>query len=188
MPSYLIIAALIGIAACDNGSASGGPQAAASAASPPATAAPTADPAQNNPGVTTVWTVAMASPHHTTLVAAVKAADLVDVLASPGGVYTVFAPTNEAFDKLPKGTVDALLEPEKKPDLRKVLQHHVGIPVVATKDMKDGDTMTMADGGHVTFHVKNGKVTVEGANILASIPAMNGIVHVVDAVILPAAK
>lgn len=80
------------------------------------------------------------------------------------------------------------MKPEKKADLRNVLQHHVGIPVVATKDMKDGDTMTMADGGHVTFHVKNGKVTVEGANILASVPTANGVVHVVDAVILPAAK
>jgi uncharacterized surface protein with fasciclin (FAS1) repeats len=187
MPRYLIIAALIASAACDNGSGSGGPPAAASATQPGA-AAPAAEPTQNNPDIKTVWTVAAGSPDHTTLAAAVKAADLVDVLASPGGVYTVFAPTNAAFDKLPKGTVEDLLKPEKKADLRKILQHHVGIPVVATKDMKDGDTMTMADGGHVTFHVKSGKVTVEGANILASIPTVNGIVHVVDTVILPPAK
>lgn len=69
-----------------------------------------------------------------------------------------------------------------------IAQHHVGIPVIATKDMKDGDSIQMADGGKVVVHVKNGKVTVEGANILASIPASNGIVHVVDAVILPVAK
>jgi uncharacterized surface protein with fasciclin (FAS1) repeats len=186
MIRYLTIAAVIAIAACDN-EASSGSAPAASGATPVATAAATQESlAQSD--TKTVWTVATGSPDHTTLVAAVKAADLVEVLASPGGVYTVFAPTNAAFDKLPKGTAEDLLKPEKKPDLRKILQHHVGIPVVATKDMKDGDTMTMADGGHVTFHVKNGKVMVEGANVLASVPTANGIVHVVDAVILPAAK
>jgi uncharacterized surface protein with fasciclin (FAS1) repeats len=188
MTRYLIVAAVLAIAACDGESSSGGPGSATSAAAPPAAAAATAPQTVASSDTKTVWTVATGSPDHTTLVAAVKAADLVEVLASPGGVYTVFAPTNAAFDKLPKGTVEDLLKPEKKPDLRKILQHHVGIPVVAAKDMKEGGTLTMADGGHVTFHVKDGKVTVDGANILASIPTANGIVHVVDSVILPTSK
>ena len=187
MIRYLSIVAVIAITACDNGSSSGGEPPSANGVAPAPSAA-AAQEALPNSDTKTVWTVATGSLDHTTLVAAVKAADLVEVLASPGGVYTVFAPTNAAFDKLPKGAVEDLLKPERKADLRKILQHHVGIPVVATKDMKDGDTMSMADGGHVTFHVKNGKVTVEGANILASVSTANGTVHVVDAVILSAAK
>jgi uncharacterized surface protein with fasciclin (FAS1) repeats len=132
--------------------------------------------------------VAIGSPDHTTLVAAVKQADLVEVLASPGGVYTVFAPTNEAFAKLPAGTVDGLMKPEKKADLKLIIQHHAGVPIVQTKDMKDGQTMAMSDGTKVTFHVKDGKVMVDNANIIATIQAANGVVHVVDAVLLPPAK
>jgi len=188
MPRYLILAAALAIVACDNESRSEAAPAAASGPAPTASTAAAAPPSVATSDTKTVWTVATGSPDHTTLVAAVKAADLVEVLASPGGVYTVFAPTNAAFDKLPKGTVEGLLKPEKKSDLRKILQHHVGIPVMPLKDMKDGGTLTMADGGHVTFHVKDGKVTVDGANILASIPTANGIVHVVDTVILVAAK
>jgi len=188
MNKILILAACIALSACANESSPGGSGTSTSgtvaAATPPVAAAP----ATAKSDAKTVLDVALGSPDHTTLVMAVKAADLVEVLGSPGGVYTVFAPTNEAFDKLPKGTLEALLQPEKQADLRKILQHHVGIPVIATKDMKDGDSIQMADGGKVVVHVKNGKVTVEGANILASIPASNGIVHVVDAVILPVAK
>ena len=133
----------------------------------------------------TVVDVAVGSKDHSTLVAAVKQAELVEVLASPGGVYTVFAPTNAAFDKLPKGTVDDLMKPENKAKLKTILQHHAGVPIVETKDMKDGQQMAMSDGTKVTFHVKDGKVSVDGANIVASIKCMNGVVHVVDAVVLP---
>jgi uncharacterized surface protein with fasciclin (FAS1) repeats len=188
MNEMLILVACIALSACANESSPGGGTPAASATAAAATPPVAAAPATAKSDAKTALDVALASPDHTTLVTAVKAADLVEVLGSPGGVYTVFAPTNEAFDKLPKGTVEALLKPEKQAELRKILQHHVGIPVIATKDMKDGDGIQMADGGKVVVHVKNGKVTVEGANILASIPASNGIVHVVDAVLLPAAK
>jgi uncharacterized surface protein with fasciclin (FAS1) repeats len=136
----------------------------------------------------TVVDVAIGSPDHTTLVAAVKAADLVASLSSPGGVYTVFAPTNAAFDLLPKGTVEGLLKPEKKADLKTLLQHHAAVPVLETKDIKDGQTMAMSDGTKVTFHVQDGKVMVDDAHVLGSVRASNGIVHVIDKVLLPPAK
>ncbi len=135
-----------------------------------------------------VLDVALGSPDHTTLVTAVKQADLVEVLASPGGVYTVFAPTNAAFDKLPAGTVDGLMKPDKQADLKLIIQHHAAVPILQTKDMKDGQTMGMSDGTKVTFHVKDGHVMVDNANIVASIQAANGVVHVIDAVLLPPAK
>lgn len=152
----------------------------------PAAAAPAAvAPAKKG---NTVVDVAVGSPDHTTLVAALKAADLVVSLASPGGVYTVFAPTNAAFDKLPKGTVEGLLKPEKKNDLVSILKHHAAVPTLTLKDMRDGESIAMADGTKVTFHVKDGKTFVNDVAIVASIPASNGIVHVVDGVILPTPK
>jgi uncharacterized surface protein with fasciclin (FAS1) repeats len=130
--------------------------------------------------------VAVASKDHTTLVTAVKAADYVGSLKNPGPL-TVFAPTNEAFAKLPKGTVEELLKPEKKGELEKLLQYHVTPSVYETKWMKDGQVLGQANGGKVKIGVKNGKVTVNGANIVASIRASNGIVHIIDAVLLPPA-
>ena len=133
----------------------------------------------------TVSGVAAASKDHTTLVAALGAADLVGVLASPGGAYTVFAPTNAAFDALPKGTVETLLKPENKAELQRILKHHAGVPVRQIKDMKAGDTLSMADGSVVTFHVADGKVKVDDATIIGTVQASNGVIHVVDAVIVP---
>jgi uncharacterized surface protein with fasciclin (FAS1) repeats len=130
--------------------------------------------------------VAVASKDHTTLVTAVKAADYVTSLKNPGPL-TVFAPTNEAFAKLPKGTVEELLKPEKKGELEKLLQYHVTPSVYETRWMKDGQLLGQANGAKVKIGVKNGKVTVNGANIIASIRASNGIVHVIDAVLLPPA-
>ena len=131
--------------------------------------------------------IAAGSKDHTTLVAAVKAADYVLVLKNPGPL-TVFAPTNAAFDKLPKGTVEELLKPEKKFDLEKVLQYHVTPAVYLAKDFKDGQVLGQANGAKITMGVKDGKITVNGANILASIRASNGIVHVIDQVLLAPAK
>ncbi|MGZ3421101.1 MAG: fasciclin domain-containing protein [Polyangiales bacterium] len=147
---------------------------------PTTAAAATSEKAGN-----TVVDVAVGSKDHTTLVAALKAADLVVSLASPGGVYTVFAPTNAAFDKLPKGTVEALLKPEKKGDLTAILKHHAAVPALQLKDMRDGETLSMADGTKVTFHVKDGKVMVNDVNVVATIQASNGVVHVVDGILLP---
>lgn len=91
-------------------------------------------------GAKDVIDVAVASKDHSTLVAAVKAADLVVSLKNPGP-FTVFAPTNAAFDKLPKGTVEGLLKPDKKLDLEKLLQYHVTTSALQLKDFKDGELL-----------------------------------------------
>lgn len=129
--------------------------------------------------------VAIGSPDHTTLVKAVQAADLVNVLSN-AGPFTVFAPTNAAFDKLPAGTVSGLLEPGKKADLENILQYHVAVAVYKPEMLRDGQIINMANGDNIKIGVKDGKITVNGtANVVASIPASNGIIHVVDGVLLP---
>lgn len=128
--------------------------------------------------------VAVSSADHTTLVAAVKAASLVDALSNVGP-FTVFAPTNAAFDKLPAGTVDNLLKPENVSQLEDILQYHVSLGVYTTEQLTDGRKMGQVNGSNVTFSNVDGKVKINDANIVASIPASNGIIHVIDAVILP---
>jgi len=130
--------------------------------------------------------VAIGSKDHTTLVAAIQAAKLVDALSN-AGPFTVFAPTNAAFDKLPAGTVDGLLKPESIDDLTNILQYHVTVGVFKTESLSDGQVIGQVNGNDVTIGVKDGKVTVNGANIVASVPASNGIIHVIDAVLLPPA-
>lgn len=132
--------------------------------------------------------IAVGSPDHSTLVAALKQADLVTALSN-AGPFTVFAPTNAAFDKLPKGTVEGLMKDEKIEDLKNILQYHVAVAVYKTENMQDGQVIGQANGDNITISVKDGKVMVNGtANIVASIPASNGIIHVIDAVLLPPAK
>ena len=132
--------------------------------------------------------VAIGSKDHTTLVAAVKAAELVDVLSN-AGPFTVFAPTNAAFDKLPAGTLDGLLKPEKKDDLADILQYHVSVGVFKPEMFQDGQVIGQVNGGNITITKKADGIYVNGtAKIIASIPASNGIVHVIDGVLLPAAK
>jgi uncharacterized surface protein with fasciclin (FAS1) repeats len=130
--------------------------------------------------------VAAGSADHTTLVAAVNAADLVNALSN-AGPFTVFAPTNAAFDKLPKGTVEDLLKPERKEALQNILQYHVSVAVFKPESFYDGQVIGQVNGDNVKIGVKNGKVTVNGANIIASILTSNGIIHVIDAVLLPPA-
>lgn len=131
--------------------------------------------------------IAVGSADHTTLVKALQAAEYVDVLSN-AGPFTVFAPTNAAFDKLPAGTLEGLMKPEKKSDLRNILEYHVFVGVLKPEMLADGQTYGMANGDNVTIGMKDGKLTVNGANIIASIPASNGIIHVIDAVLLPPAK
>lgn len=131
-----------------------------------------------------VLQVALSSPDHTTLVAAVKAAELGNVLATVGP-FTVFAPNNAAFEKLPAGTVEGLVKPEKKKDLQNILEYHVIAGGYDIEEFRDGQTIGVANGGRVTMAVKDGKVTVNGATILASVQAANGTVHVIDGVLLP---
>ena len=132
--------------------------------------------------------IAVGSKDHTTLVAALKQADFVKVLSN-AGPFTVFAPTNAAFDKLPAGTVDGLMKDDKKADLQNILEYHVALAVYKTENMQDGQTINMANLDNITLSVKDGKVMVNGtANVVATISASNGIIYVIDAVLLPPAK
>lgn len=119
-----------------------------------------------------------------TLVAAVGAADLVDVLKGDGP-FTVFAPTDEAFAALPEGTVENLLLPENKEQLIAVLTYHVISGKVMSTDLQDDMMAATVQGSSVTIDLDNG-VMVDGANVVAAdIEATNGVIHVIDAVILP---
>jgi len=143
---------------------------------------------QDNESEKNVVQVAIGSKDHTTLVTAVKTAELVDALSN-AGPFTVFAPTNEAFAKLPAGTVEGLLKPEKKDDLTTILQYHVSLGVFKPEMFQDGQSIGQVDGGNITISVKPDGIYVNGtAKIIATVPASNGIVHVIDAVLLPPAK
>jgi uncharacterized surface protein with fasciclin (FAS1) repeats len=132
--------------------------------------------------------IAVGSKDHTTLVAALQQADYVKVLAN-AGPFTVFAPTNAAFDKLPAGTVDGLMKEDKKADLRNILEYHVAVGVYKQENMQDGQKINMVNLDDITLGVKDGKIVVNGnANVVATIPASNGIIYVTDAVLLPPAK
>jgi uncharacterized surface protein with fasciclin (FAS1) repeats len=126
--------------------------------------------------------VAAGSPDHTTLVAAVKAGDLVNALSN-AGPFTVFAPTNAAFDALPPGTVDDLLKPENKEKLIDILQYHVTVSVFEAEKLTDGLVLGQVNGQNVTISNKDGKIKVNDANVIASIRASNGVIHVIDKVL-----
>lgn len=128
--------------------------------------------------------VAVGSPDHTTLVAALQAADLVNSLAN-AGPFTVFAPTNAAFEKLPAGTVDDLLKPANKEKLVDVLYQHVTTSALNVDEFTDGEAVGMAGGGKVVVKKKDGVMWIGDAKVIASVRASNGWVHVIDAVLLP---
>ena len=135
---------------------------------------------------------AVNSKDHTTLVAAVKAAGLVDTLAS-AGPFTVFAPTNAAFGKLPKGTVETLVKPENKATLTKILTYHVVPGKLEAADLKDGQKLTTVEGEQLTVKTSGGKVMIvdaKGGSATVTIPNVNqsnGVIHVVDTVLMPKA-
>jgi uncharacterized surface protein with fasciclin (FAS1) repeats len=131
--------------------------------------------------------IAIASDDHTTLVAAVQAAGMADVLANPGPL-TVFAPTNAAFEKLPAGTVENLLKPENKKTLMRIITFHAAPGTYKLKDLKDGETIGQATGDNVKIEVKDEVIYVNGAKVLGTVEASNGVVHVIDAVLLPPEK
>ncbi len=129
--------------------------------------------------------LAVSTEFLSTLVAAVKAGDLVGVLKGDGP-FTVFAPTNEAFAKLPAGTVENLLKPENKAQLVAVLTYHVVPGKVMSKDLKNGQKAKTVQGSEVTVTLKDGKAMINNATVTAAdIEASNGVVHVIDTVILP---
>jgi uncharacterized surface protein with fasciclin (FAS1) repeats len=141
--------------------------------------------------------IAIGSADHTTLVAAVKAADLVNTLKG-SGPFTVFAPTNAAFDKLPEGTVANLLKPENKDQLAKILTYHVvsgnldaSAVMAAIKTGKGKAVLTTVSGDKLTASIDNGKVKLTDANGNASyvtatdLKGSNGVIHVINTVVLP---
>ena len=128
---------------------------------------------------------AMNSKDHTTLVAAVKAAGLVDTLQGKGP-FTVFAPTNEAFAALPAGTVDTLLKPENKEKLVKILTYHVVPAKAEAKDVAGMKSAKTVNGKDLKLKVDDGKVKVDDATVTqADIEASNGVIHVIDTVLMP---
>jgi uncharacterized surface protein with fasciclin (FAS1) repeats len=134
---------------------------------------------------------AVNSKDHTTLVAAVKAAGLVDTLASKGP-FTVFAPTNAAFGKLPAGTVDNLVKPENKATLTKILTYHVVPGKLNAADLTDGKKLKTVEGEMLTVKLDGKKVWIvdaKGGTSAVTIPDVNqsnGVIHVVDTVLMPA--
>lgn len=134
-----------------------------------------------------VLKIAIGSKDHSTLVTAVQAAELENVLVNAGPL-TVFAPTNEAFALLPDGTVEGLLKPESKEALANIIKYHA-TPGNLSKDMvAKFKKLGQANNQDVMVELKDGEVYVGGAKILASVTASNGIVHVVDKVLLPPSK
>jgi len=129
---------------------------------------------------------AVLSKDHTTLVAAVKAAGLVETLKGKGP-FTVFAPTNMAFAKLPAGTVDTLVMPENKAKLTSILTYHVVPGAYKAADLKDGMKLKTVNGQELTFTMKDGKLMVNGTSMvaIADVMSSNGVTHVVDTVFMP---
>jgi uncharacterized surface protein with fasciclin (FAS1) repeats len=128
--------------------------------------------------------VALGSPDHTTLVAGVQAAGLADVLTNAGPL-TVFAPTNEAFGKLPEGTLETLLKPENKAQLADIITFHAAPGSYNENNIKGVMGIGQATGDKVEVTVEDGVTYVNGAKVLGSVKASNGYVHVIDAVLLP---
>ena len=131
-----------------------------------------------------ILSIAIGSPDHTTLVAGVQAAGIEHILVNAGPL-TVFAPTNAAFDALPPGTLDELLLPENKRKLGDIITFHATPGKLYLKDLKDGMSVYMATNEYVKVEVREDGTYVHGSKILGTVVASNGIVHVVDKVMLP---
>jgi uncharacterized surface protein with fasciclin (FAS1) repeats len=125
------------------------------------------------------------SANFRTLVAAVKAADLVETLKGPGP-FTVFAPTDEAFAKLPEGTLESLLKPENRAKLQSILKYHVVPGKVTAREVTRLSSAKTVEGRNVSIRTADGTVTVNDAKVVkADVPASNGVIHVIDTVLLP---
>ncbi len=156
---------------------------------PTGTTAPVQKPAKKA-ATKTIVELATGNKSFTILVKALKAAELVETLAGEGP-FTVFAPTNEAFAKLPKGTLAKLLKPENKEQLKKLLTYHVVSGVVTAQMLKAGQIETL-EGSKITVKIKKGKkapiVTLNNATIKAGAKATNGMIYAIDTVIMPPTK
>ncbi len=187
MRSRSLVVSLLAIAplllACGGGASNADSSSAESGAPPEARSAGQAN-TDDGESMPNVVRIAAGSADHTTLVAALEAAGLVDALANPGP-FTVFAPVNTAFEKLPAGALDDLLKPENKAKLKAVLYHHVITSSRSLDDFADGEVISMLDGPQETIRKTADGAFIGDARIVASVQASNGMVHVVDAVILP---
>lgn len=134
-----------------------------------------------------IFQIAKSSADHSTLAAAITAAELEDVLSNAGPL-TVFAPNNEAFEKLPEGTVETLLKPENKPKLAHIIKYHAAPGNYKGNMIKRVMGIGQATGEKVEVEIKDGITYVNGAKILASIEASNGVIHVINQVLLPPEK
>jgi len=150
----------------------------------PAGCAQSADASSRVAQSNTIVDIAASNDSFSTLVQAVQAAGLVETLSGKGP-FTVFAPTNEAFAALPPGTLEELLKPENRAKLQQILTYHVVAGAVESSDIQPGEVETV-EGSPVTLAIVDGKVTVNDATVTtADIQASNGIIHVIDRVILP---
>ncbi|MCY7277177.1 MAG: fasciclin domain-containing protein, partial [Phormidesmis sp. CAN_BIN44] len=132
----------------------------------------------------TIVDIAASNPNFSTLVAAVKAAGLIETLSGQTQL-TVFAPTNKAFAALPKGTLEQLLKPENREALRKVLTYHIVAGALKSNALRSGQVKSV-EGSPVNVRVMNKRVRVNDANVIsADVKASNGVIHVIDRVILP---
>lgn len=138
------------------------------------------DPSQQD-----VVDVAVGSKDHSTLVAAVQAAELVEPLKK-SGPFTVFAPTNAAFEKLPAGTVDDLLKPANKEKLADILEYHVSVGVFTEDMLRDGQKIGQVNSQNITVAKDGNTIKINGkANVVGTVRASNGIIYVIDEVLLP---
>lgn len=152
----------------------------------PEVQAPAREHVSNVPpmGPTNIVRLAQDSEQHTTLVAAIEAADYVTAVAASGPL-TVFAPTNAAFDALPEGTVESLLEPDQADQLREILKYHVTTSALGRSSFHDGQSLGMANGAKAMLRVEGEDVWINDAKVVGSVRAENGMLHVIDAVLLP---
>lgn len=169
-----LLALVVGLAACgdDDGDETG------------AGSAPTTEEASPEATSEDIVAVAAATPELSTLVDAVTAADLVETLEEPGP-YTVFAPTNSAFEAL-GGQLETLLEPKNKGELAEILTYHVVPGELTAAELQDGQMLETVQGDSLEVSIEGEEVTVDGAAVAsADVEASNGVVHVIDAVMLP---
>ncbi len=180
---FMYVVAILFTAACTNNTTTGPATTGSAESSAPAGQSAVKDDTSKPNIVQT----AVASKDHTTLVTAVQAAGLVDALSN-AGPFTVFAPTNAAFAKLPAGTVEGLLKPEKKGDLTDILGYHTYVGVINGVLLQDGAEYDMVFGGKVKITKKDGKTFVNGSEIAGTAVTSNGVIHIINDVLLPINK
>jgi uncharacterized surface protein with fasciclin (FAS1) repeats len=127
---------------------------------------------------------AVGSPDHKTLVAALKAAEYVNALSN-AGPFTVFAPTDGAFAKLPEGTVEDLVKPENKLKLQDILEYHVYVGVIRESMVNGSMNLNQVNGKNVSLTKNGTQLQVNGANVSATVETSNGIIYIIDTVLLP---